>query len=165
MRIHPLKHPQITEASSCTLLCRQLMIVQPLSQPRKPLLNIDSAICSLQLPPATFPPNPNTNQFCSKPVPQLRRPRKKKKGKAKERNQFIMQNQPQSSRQIVLQPLPKAIGINPAFCVNAQKTLLMKEKVFSLALDAFHVHDENNQEVCPSSISFHIPNAASSPPP
>ncbi|KAN0091901.1 DUF567 domain containing protein [Hyaloscypha variabilis] len=58
-----------------------------------------------------------------------------------------MQNQPQSSRQIVLQPLPKAIGINPAFCVNAQKTLLMKEKVFSLALDAFHVHDENNQEV------------------
>ena len=81
MRIHPLKHPQITEASSCTLLCRQLMIVQPLSQPRKPLLNIDSAICSLQLPPATFPPNPNTNQFCSKPVPQLRRPRKKERRK------------------------------------------------------------------------------------
>ena len=64
-----------------------------------------------------------------------------------------MQNQPDSSRRIVLQPLAKAIGINAAFCVNAQKTLLMKEKVFSLAMDAFHVHDENNQEV--SSLSEH----------
>jgi len=68
-----------------------------------------------------------------------------------------MQNQPQSSRQIILQPLPKAIGINPAFCVNAQKTLLMKEKVFSLALDSFHVHDENNQEVHLLIITFPTP--------
>jgi len=58
-----------------------------------------------------------------------------------------MQHQPESSRQIILQPLPKAIGINPAFCVNAQKTLLMKEKVFSLALDSFHIQDENREEV------------------
>lgn len=59
-----------------------------------------------------------------------------------------MQNQPQSSRQIVLQPLPKAVGINPAFCTNAQKTLLMKEKIMSIAQDGFHIHDENNQQVC-----------------
>jgi hypothetical protein len=59
----------------------------------------------------------------------------------------IMQNQPESSRQIVLQPLPKPIGVNPAFCVNAQKTLLMKENVFSLSKDSSHIHDENNEEV------------------
>jgi hypothetical protein len=93
-------------------------------------------------------PNPNTNQVYSKPAAQLRELRKKHKA--------IMQNQPESSRQIVLQPLYKAIGINPAFCVNAQKTLLMKEKVFSLAQDSFHVHDENNQEVHPSSINIRI---------
>jgi len=74
-----------------------------------------------------------------------------------------MHNQPQSSSQIVLQPLPKAIGINPAYCVNAQKTLLMKEKVFSLALDSFHVHDENNQEVHFLSLVFHILNTISPP--
>jgi len=58
-----------------------------------------------------------------------------------------MHNQPSSSRNIVLQPLPKAIGINPAYCINAQKTLLMKEKIFSVGQDAFLVHDENDQEV------------------
>jgi len=58
-----------------------------------------------------------------------------------------MHGQPESSQRIVLQPLPKAIGINPAFCLNAQKTLLMKEKVFSLAFDSFDVKDENNQDI------------------
>lgn len=58
-----------------------------------------------------------------------------------------MQGQPNSSRQILLTPLPKAIGINPIFCVRQEKTLLMKEKIMSLAQDGFHIHDENNQSV------------------
>lgn len=48
---------------------------------------------------------------------------------------------------IVLAPLPYAVGIVPSFCVNGQKTLVMKEKVWALANDNFHIHDENNVEL------------------
>lgn len=48
---------------------------------------------------------------------------------------------------IVLPPLPHALGVIPSFCVNGQKTLVMKEKVWTLTQDSFHIHDENNVEV------------------
>jgi hypothetical protein len=51
------------------------------------------------------------------------------------------------SRPIALHPLPYALGIIPSFCVNAQKTLVMKEKVWALAQDSFHIRDENNVDV------------------
>jgi hypothetical protein len=54
---------------------------------------------------------------------------------------------PHHSGPIVLAPLSHAVGIIPSFCVNGQKTLVMKEKIWSLAQDSFHIHDENNVEV------------------
>jgi len=47
----------------------------------------------------------------------------------------------------VLPPLPHAVGLIPSFCVNGQKTLVMKEKVWALAQDSFHIHDETNVEL------------------
>lgn len=51
------------------------------------------------------------------------------------------------SRPVDLQALPYPLGIIPSFCVNAQKTLVMKEKVWALAQDSFHIRDENNVDV------------------
>lgn len=47
----------------------------------------------------------------------------------------------------MLPPLPYAVGLIPSFCVNGQKTLVMKEKVWALAQDSFHIHDETNVEL------------------
>ncbi|KAG4416951.1 hypothetical protein IFR04_009895 [Cadophora malorum] len=48
---------------------------------------------------------------------------------------------------INLPPVNPALGVNPAYCVNKQTTLVMKEKVWSLSGDTFHIVDENNHEV------------------
>ncbi|CZS93917.1 related to DUF567 domain protein [Rhynchosporium graminicola] len=48
---------------------------------------------------------------------------------------------------INLPPIQPALGVNPAYCVNKQTTLVMKEKVWSLSGDTFHIVDENNHEV------------------
>ena len=47
----------------------------------------------------------------------------------------------------MLPPLPYAMGIIPSFCVNGQKTLVMKEKVWAVAQDSFHIRDESNVEL------------------
>ncbi|KAB8200826.1 tubby C-terminal-like domain-containing protein [Aspergillus parasiticus] len=52
-----------------------------------------------------------------------------------------------SSGPIVLPPLPHALGIVPSFCVNGQKTLVMKEKVWALAQGNFQIRDESNVEL------------------
>lgn len=46
-----------------------------------------------------------------------------------------------------LAPVHPPLGINAAFCAPKQTTLTMKEKVWSLSGDSFHVMDENNIEV------------------
>merc|ERR1712036_95527 len=48
---------------------------------------------------------------------------------------------------INLPPVNPALGVNPAYCVNKQTTLVMKEKVWPLSGDTFHIVDENNHEV------------------
>ncbi|KAF4627723.1 hypothetical protein G7Y89_g10431 [Cudoniella acicularis] len=48
---------------------------------------------------------------------------------------------------IQLAPIYPPLGVNPAYCVPKQTTLVMKEKVFSLAGDTFHIVDENGVEV------------------
>ncbi|GLA32900.1 hypothetical protein AnigIFM63326_001546 [Aspergillus niger] len=52
-----------------------------------------------------------------------------------------------SSGPIMLPPLPHALGIVPSFCVNGQKTLVMKEKVWALAQGTFQIRDESNVEL------------------
>ncbi|KAH7360943.1 tubby C-terminal-like domain-containing protein [Rhexocercosporidium sp. MPI-PUGE-AT-0058] len=46
-----------------------------------------------------------------------------------------------------LAPISPPLGVNPAYCVNKQTTLVMKEKVWSLSGDTFHIVDESNHEV------------------
>jgi len=48
---------------------------------------------------------------------------------------------------IQLPPVTPALGVNPTFCHPRQTTLVLKEKVWSLSGDTFHVTDENNVEV------------------
>lgn len=48
---------------------------------------------------------------------------------------------------INLAPLNPALGVNPAYCVPKQTVLAMKEKVWSLSGDTFHIVDENGHEV------------------
>lgn len=49
--------------------------------------------------------------------------------------------------QIHLAPIQPALGVNPTYCLPKQTTLIMKEKVWSLSGDTFHIVDENNVEV------------------
>ncbi|PBP26524.1 DUF567-domain-containing protein [Diplocarpon rosae] len=49
--------------------------------------------------------------------------------------------------QVHLAPVNPPLGVNPAYCVGKQTTLVMKEKVWSLSGDTFHIVDENNHEV------------------
>jgi uncharacterized protein YxjI len=46
-----------------------------------------------------------------------------------------------------LAPLSPPLGVNPAYCVPRQTVLVMKEKVWSLSGDTFHIVDENGHEV------------------
>jgi uncharacterized protein YxjI len=46
-----------------------------------------------------------------------------------------------------LAPLSPPLGVNPAYCVPKQTVLVMKEKVWSLSGDTFHIVDENGHEV------------------
>ena len=46
-----------------------------------------------------------------------------------------------------LAPLSPPLGINPAYCVPKQTVLVMKEKVWSVSGDTFHIVDENGHEV------------------
>lgn len=48
---------------------------------------------------------------------------------------------------ITLAPLPHPLGVNPAYCTPNQTVLCMKEKVWSLSGDTFHIVDQNNHEV------------------
>ncbi|KUJ13033.1 DUF567-domain-containing protein [Mollisia scopiformis] len=48
---------------------------------------------------------------------------------------------------IQLAPFNPPLGVNPNYCMNKQTTLVMKEKVWSLSGDTFHIVDENNHEV------------------
>ncbi|KAH8663581.1 tubby C-terminal-like domain-containing protein [Tricladium varicosporioides] len=49
--------------------------------------------------------------------------------------------------QIHLNPVNPPLGIFASYCVPKQTTLVMKEKVWSLSGDTFHIVDENGQEV------------------
>jgi len=49
--------------------------------------------------------------------------------------------------QAQLAPLNPALGVNPAYCVPKQTVLVMKEKVWSLSGDTFHIVDEHGHEV------------------
>jgi uncharacterized protein YxjI len=49
--------------------------------------------------------------------------------------------------QINLAPISPPLGIHAAYCVPKQTVLAMKEKVWSLSGDTFHIVDENGQEV------------------
>jgi uncharacterized protein YxjI len=40
-----------------------------------------------------------------------------------------------------------ALGVNPTYCVPRQTVLCMKEKVWSLSGDTFHIADEHGTEV------------------
>ena len=46
-----------------------------------------------------------------------------------------------------LNPISPALGINAAFCVPQQTVLCMKEKVWSLSGDTFHITDQAGVEV------------------
>ncbi|KAE9378774.1 DUF567-domain-containing protein [Stipitochalara longipes BDJ] len=46
-----------------------------------------------------------------------------------------------------LAPLNPPLGVNPAYCTPKQTVLCMKEKVWSLSGDTFHIVDENGHEV------------------
>ncbi|KAL3424743.1 DUF567 domain protein [Phlyctema vagabunda] len=46
-----------------------------------------------------------------------------------------------------LQPVHPPLGVNPAYCVPQQTTLVLKEKVWSLSGDTFHIVDQNGREV------------------
>jgi len=46
-----------------------------------------------------------------------------------------------------LAPVHPPLGINASYCVPKQTTLTMKEKVWTLAQDSFHITDQNNQQV------------------
>ncbi|KAE8446675.1 hypothetical protein EG329_011718 [Mollisiaceae sp. DMI_Dod_QoI] len=46
-----------------------------------------------------------------------------------------------------LAPINPPLGVNPNYCMNKQTTLVMKEKVWSLSGDTFHIVDENGLEV------------------
>jgi uncharacterized protein YxjI len=46
-----------------------------------------------------------------------------------------------------LAPVSPPLGINPAYCVPKQTVLVMKEKVWSISGDTFHIVDENGHEV------------------
>lgn len=48
---------------------------------------------------------------------------------------------------IQLSPVHPALGINPTYCLPKQTTLVMKEKVWSLSGDTFHITDEAGIEV------------------
>ncbi|CAG8981785.1 hypothetical protein HYALB_00004727 [Hymenoscyphus albidus] len=48
---------------------------------------------------------------------------------------------------IHLAPVNPPLGVNPNYCVGKQTTLVMKEKVFSLSGDTFHITDEAGLEV------------------
>ncbi|CZR54773.1 related to DUF567 domain protein [Phialocephala subalpina] len=48
---------------------------------------------------------------------------------------------------VQLAPVNPPLGVNPNYCVQKQTTLVMKEKVWSLSGDTFHIMDENNHEV------------------
>ncbi|KAH6681711.1 tubby C-terminal-like domain-containing protein [Halenospora varia] len=49
--------------------------------------------------------------------------------------------------QIHLNPVNPPLGVFASYCVPKQTTLVMKEKVWSLSGDTFHIVDENGQEV------------------
>jgi uncharacterized protein YxjI len=49
--------------------------------------------------------------------------------------------------QIYLQPLSPPLGVNLSYCAPKQTVLCMKEKVWSLSGDTFHIVDENGHEV------------------
>ena len=46
-----------------------------------------------------------------------------------------------------LAPLTPPLGVNPAYCTQNQTVLCMKEKVWSLSGDTFHIVDQNGHEV------------------
>ncbi|KAG0652400.1 hypothetical protein D0Z07_1395 [Hyphodiscus hymeniophilus] len=48
---------------------------------------------------------------------------------------------------INLPPVQPILGVNPSYCVPHQTTLVMREKVWSLSGDTFHIVDQNNHEV------------------
>lgn len=52
-----------------------------------------------------------------------------------------------SSGPIMLDPLPYPVGLIPSFCVNGQKTLVMKERMWTPTQESFHIHDESNVEL------------------
>jgi uncharacterized protein YxjI len=49
--------------------------------------------------------------------------------------------------QVHLAPANPPLGVNPSYCLPKQTTLVMKEKVWSLSGDTFHIVDENGHEV------------------
>ena len=46
-----------------------------------------------------------------------------------------------------LPPVNPALGINPAYCMPRQTTLVLREKVWSLSGDTFHIVDDAGVEV------------------
>lgn len=52
-----------------------------------------------------------------------------------------------SPEPIVLAPLPYAVGIIPSFCISSQKTLAMKERIWTIAQDSLYIHDERNVDL------------------
>jgi len=46
-----------------------------------------------------------------------------------------------------LPPVHPALGVNATYCLPKETTLVMKEKVWSLSGDTFHITDENGVEV------------------
>jgi hypothetical protein len=48
---------------------------------------------------------------------------------------------------ISLPPITPPLGLHAAYCLPKQTVLAMKEKVWSLSGDTFHIVDENGQEV------------------
>jgi len=53
----------------------------------------------------------------------------------------------QTAQMSQLAPLNPPLGVNPNYCVQKQTTLVMKEKVWSLSGDTFHIVDEQGFEV------------------
>lgn len=46
-----------------------------------------------------------------------------------------------------LAPISPPLGVNPSYCAQRQTTLKMKEKVWSIGGDTFHIVDQDNIEV------------------
>jgi uncharacterized protein YxjI len=46
-----------------------------------------------------------------------------------------------------LAPVHPALGVNATYCLPHETTLVMKEKVWSLSGDTFHITDQNGVEV------------------